>query len=137
MCFIHRALAAFRAAHNWSYPRPGNAEDAEEVYKLACSLNHSSVASAPGSSSSGTEGGSEGALVSDISAYHRLITRFAMCCAGSLSPMAAVAGGVVAQEVLKAASGEKNVFMCRSYHVCMSCVQWRIAIYLTPQQSSN
>jgi ubiquitin-activating enzyme E1 len=94
-----RALAAYRASRNWAYPRPGNAEDAEELYQLACSLNRCSAIA-------GSAAGGEGALVADLSVYRRLITRFAMCSAGSVCPVAAVVGGVVAQEVLKAASGE-------------------------------
>ncbi|CAG8762859.1 1368_t:CDS:2, partial [Racocetra persica] len=82
-----QALHAF-TEKNGSLPRPHNEHDAEEVLKLAKELN---------------EQCEEKVELSD-----KLIKQLAYEAVGDLSPMAAVFGGLVAQEVLKACSGKFN-----------------------------
>ncbi|CAG8725507.1 4989_t:CDS:2, partial [Dentiscutata heterogama] len=81
----------FQALHAYteksgSLPRPYNEHDADEVLKLVKELN---------------EQCEEKVELSD-----KLIKQLAYGAAGDLSPMAAVFGGLVAQEVLKACSGK-------------------------------
>ncbi|KAF0354769.1 ubiquitin-activating emzyme E1 [Gigaspora margarita] len=80
-----QALHAF-TEKNGSLPRPYNELDADEVLKLTKELN---------------EQCEEKVEISD-----KLIKQLAYGAAGDLSPMAAVFGGLVAQEVLKACSGK-------------------------------
>jgi ubiquitin-activating enzyme E1 len=82
-----QALHAFVAAHNGELPRPRNAEDAKELLQLAGTINQSLAQ--PLETLDET-------LLSELSYQAR----------GDLSPMVAVFGGTVAQEVLKACSGK-------------------------------
>ncbi|KAJ3153574.1 SPS-sensor component ptr3 [Geranomyces variabilis] len=81
-----QALDKFAAAHNGELPRPRNEQDAAEVLAFARKLNESAK---------------EKAELDD-----RLIKELAYQARGDLTPMAAVIGGLVAQEVLKACSGK-------------------------------
>ncbi|KAJ3092989.1 SPS-sensor component ptr3, partial [Quaeritorhiza haematococci] len=83
-----QALDAFRAAHNGELPRPRNEQDAAEVFEFAKSINSKSA--------------------SPIELDEKLIKELAFQSRGDLTPMAAVIGGLVAQEVLKAVSGKFN-----------------------------
>ncbi len=47
--------------------------------------------------------------MSGIDSYKQLIMRLALCSRGVINPMCSLLGGVVAQEVLKAASGTLHV----------------------------
>jgi hypothetical protein len=49
--------------------------------------------------------------VSGIDGYKQLIMRLALCSRGVINPMCSLLGGVVAQEVLKAASGMILIFI--------------------------
>ncbi|KAI9143154.1 hypothetical protein BKA69DRAFT_1026824 [Paraphysoderma sedebokerense] len=80
-----QAVDAFAAKHG-HLPRPRNEADATEVFKIATDLNN--------------------AMEDKAELNEKLIKTFAYGCAGDLTPMAAVIGGLVAQEVLKACSGK-------------------------------
>lgn len=89
-----RALKEFVAQScDVCLPRPGNLADAEKVFMLASQLNRAA-------------GEAQAFHVEDLSAHRDMILRLALCSRGMISPMCALMGGVVAQEVLKAASGE-------------------------------
>ncbi|KAJ2902031.1 E1 ubiquitin-activating protein, partial [Coemansia aciculifera] len=81
-----QALHAFSAAHEGKLPRPGNDEDAAEVLRLANEINDKSEQK--------TELDAE------------LLKKLSYQATGDLSPMVAVFGGLVAQEVLKACTGK-------------------------------
>ena len=83
-----RALDLFASKHN-RLPAPGNIQDAEEVLTIASAVN--STLAAP---------------ITDLPDYHQIITQLALTSQGSLSPVCALMGGIVGQEVLKAASGK-------------------------------
>lgn len=85
-----RALDLFAAKHH-RLPSPGDISDAEEVITLASAVN--STLAAP---------------ITNLPDYHTLLTQLAVTSQGSLSPICALLGGIVAQEVLKAASGKFN-----------------------------
>ena len=90
-----RALEAFEAQHG-HLPEPGNVQHAEAVYQLARSLN----ASVP-------ESGEQLKLSDkEIEEEEKLIKRLAMCSRGQVSPICALLGGIMGQEVLKACSGK-------------------------------
>lgn len=81
-----QALHAFAEAHNGLLPRPRNEADAEEVWRAAQEI---------------------GASRSDKpELQEKLIKELSYQARGDLSPMVAVFGGIVAQEVLKAVSGK-------------------------------
>ncbi|TPX30935.1 hypothetical protein SmJEL517_g05591 [Synchytrium microbalum] len=82
-----QALDKFIESHHGEFPRPRNEQDAEEVLKIATELNKS----LPEPFELG-----DGKLVKELAYQSR----------GDLTPMAAVIGGLVAQEVLKACSGK-------------------------------
>ncbi|KAG0338439.1 SPS-sensor component ptr3 [Podila humilis] len=94
-----QALHAFAAARYGSQPRPRNAQDAKEVFDIATEINNQ-------------------AAEKDICLYitmfvllqaeldEKLIHELAYQAVGDLSPMIAVIGGTVAQEVLKACTGK-------------------------------
>ncbi|CAG8452464.1 12540_t:CDS:10 [Ambispora gerdemannii] len=80
-----QALHKFTEKHG-SLPRPRNESDADELFKLANSINDQ--------------------LEDKAEFDEKLIKQLAYGAAGDLSPMVAVFGGLVAQEVLKACSGK-------------------------------
>ncbi|ORX70907.1 ubiquitin-activating emzyme E1 [Linderina pennispora] len=81
-----QALHAFAAANGGKLPRPGNDADAAEVLRLANGINDKW--------SQKTELDAE------------LLKKLSYQAQGDLSPMVAVFGGLVAQEVLKACTGK-------------------------------
>jgi ubiquitin-activating enzyme E1 len=93
-----RALDEFYRLHNY-YPSPGSADDAAEVLNMVKSW-----------SSPKSEGDMDidGFFVdsSVVEAEQKSISWLSMGTRASLSPMAAAFGGIVGQEVLKAASGK-------------------------------
>ncbi|PNH04660.1 Ubiquitin-activating enzyme E1 1, partial [Tetrabaena socialis] len=82
-----RALDAFEAEAGRP-PRAANAADATRLYDLAAGINAAAPAGARLASLNGA-----------------LLAQLAHCAGSEISPMAAVFGGVVGQEVLKALSG--------------------------------
>lgn len=88
---------AFRALHEYAnqhgkLPTPGALADAEELLKIAKSLNESAQ---------------EGQFRADnLENEKEIILKLALTAVGNLSPMAALFGGIVGQEVLKACSGK-------------------------------
>eukprot|EP00968_Pinguiococcus_pyrenoidosus_P028865 scaffold8168_cov239-Pinguiococcus_pyrenoidosus.AAC.4 len=93
-----RGLYAYAAEHNNEMPTPGDPAAAEKVWEHAMRINQAAK----------TDGdGAEGVLfVENLEDSKDVITRFAMCAAGTLSPMCAAMGGILGQEVLKACSGK-------------------------------
>lgn len=90
-----QALDQFRARHNGTLPKPRNAADAEELVSIAKEILKSDAAQAK--------------LVESIGDNEaRVLKELAFGSRGDLSPMAAFFGGMIAQEVLKAASGKFN-----------------------------
>jgi len=81
------AVDAFAKANGGAMPMPANKEHAAQVVALAKDINSKA-----------------GNLVSELD--EKLISLLASNARGDLSPMAAVLGGVVGQEVLKACSGK-------------------------------
>ncbi|RKO93771.1 hypothetical protein BDK51DRAFT_18222 [Blyttiomyces helicus] len=81
-----QALDAFAAKHGGHLPRPRNSADAAEVFELGKAINAQS---------------SEPVELSES-----LLKELSFQAQGELTPMAAVIGGLVAQEVLKACSGK-------------------------------
>ena len=81
------AVDAFAKANGGAMPLPANKEHAAQVLALAKDINSKA-----------------GNLVSELD--EKLLTLLASNARGDLSPMAAVLGGVVGQEVLKACSGK-------------------------------
>ena len=83
-----RALQEFRTTHG-RLPIPGNAADADKVYRTALSITESCDAK-----------------VENMAQYEGLLRRLAMCARGKLSPVCSVIGGIVGQEVIKACSAK-------------------------------
>ncbi|TPX54813.1 hypothetical protein PhCBS80983_g05729 [Powellomyces hirtus] len=81
-----QALDRFAADHNGELPRPRNEKDALEVLALARAINDRAAEKAE--------------------LDEKLIKELAYQARGDLTPMVAVIGGLVAQEVLKACSGK-------------------------------
>ena len=103
MKFAHGPILhlAFKALDKYkeekgSLPNPGNTDDAQSFYDYVKSLN----SAAPG------DGKHFKLEESDISEYENLFKRLALCCRGVISPMCALVGGILGQEVLKACSGK-------------------------------
>lgn len=87
--FGFQALDAFVLANNGQLPRPRNDADAQKVFELAKEINAKHPAKAE-------------------ELDEKLIKELAYQARGDITPMAAVIGGMVAQEVLKACSGKFN-----------------------------
>ncbi|KAJ3012816.1 SPS-sensor component ptr3 [Thoreauomyces humboldtii] len=81
-----QALDAFAAAHSGALPQPRSEKDAAEVFSLAQALNEKAA--------------------EKVELDEKLIKELSFQARGDLTPMAAVIGGMVAQEVLKACSGK-------------------------------
>lgn len=92
-----QALQQFRSNNNNTLPSPGNAEHAQAIYDLTLSLNTSLPVDC-------------GAKINpdDLAKpeSEKLIKRLSMCSQGLTSPICALIGGIVGQEVLKACSGK-------------------------------
>uniref|UniRef100_A0A7S1XMG5 E1 ubiquitin-activating enzyme n=1 Tax=Phaeomonas parva TaxID=124430 RepID=A0A7S1XMG5_9STRA len=93
-----RGLHAYMREHGGALPPPGDAAAAEEVWQEAQRINAAAK----------TDGdGSEAALhVENFEDAKDVVLRVALVAAGVTSPMCAAMGGVLGQEVLKAASGK-------------------------------
>lgn len=81
-----QALHKFAEANNGKFPRPHSDADAQEIFKLAQGLS------------------GEGDDTIDLD--EKIIKELSYQAQGDLNPMAAVFGGLAAQEVLKAVSGK-------------------------------
>jgi len=90
-----QAVQQFSAKNAGELPAPGNPANAQEVFALTMALN----AALPAGS---------GAKVDEevLAANEKMIHRLSMCSRGLTSPICALLGGVVGQEVLKACSGK-------------------------------
>ncbi|KAJ1727979.1 E1 ubiquitin-activating protein [Coemansia biformis] len=97
-----QALHAFAAAHDGRMPRPGNDEDADKVIQLANEINDKW--------SQKTE------------LDEKLLRLLAYQATGDLSPMVAVFGGLVAQEVLKACSAKFSPIKNFMYFDALECL---------------
>ncbi|KAI8322085.1 ubiquitin activating enzyme [Martensiomyces pterosporus] len=97
-----QALHAFSAANDGRKPRPGNDEDAAEVVRLANEINDRW--------SQKTELNEE------------LLKKLSYQAQGDLSPMVAVFGGLVAQEVLKACTGKFTPIKNFMYFDALECL---------------
>ena len=93
-----RGLDAFQEKYNM-LPEPGNTQHAEEVYQLALQYNHTT--SSTGSTSMKVK-------EEDLQNEEKLIKRLSLCARGQISPICALLGGIMGQEVLKACSGKFN-----------------------------
>ena len=82
----YKALASYAESHGMEYPNPGNSNEANEVLKLAKSMDTEKIICSP--------------------AAERIILHLAAGSRSILSPMCATLGGIVGQEVLKACSGK-------------------------------
>ena len=82
------ALHAFRKEKG-HFPQPGNTAHAAEVYERSVTLQKDGAEQAVGVT--------EKALADK----ETMINRLALCCQGSISPMCALIGGILGQEVLK------------------------------------
>lgn len=109
-----RALDEFYRLHNY-YPSPGSADDAAEVLNMVKSW-----------SSPKSEGDMDidGFFVdsSVVEAEQKSISWLSMGSRASLSPMAAAFGGIVGQEVLKAASGKFSPITQWLYFDAVECL---------------
>ncbi len=84
------ALRKYQEEHG-RLPEPGDMADAEALYQLTVKVN--------------TEGGF-GNSAEDLEAHAKMVRRLALCARGQVSPVCALLGGVLGQEVLKAVSGK-------------------------------
>lgn len=100
---LYRSIHRFKDAHDGNMPIAGSMSDAEEVYSIASSMNTNDtnnkmiVTRWNGNSKQDEDG---------MSDSKNLLTRLTMCCAGHLSPVCALVGGILGQEILKACSGK-------------------------------
>lgn len=81
-----QALHLFVKQHDGNLPRPHNDEDASEIFKLAQSISNNEQGS--------------------VQLDENLLRELSYQARGDLGPMAALFGGLAAQEVLKAVSGK-------------------------------
>jgi ubiquitin-activating enzyme E1 len=86
---------------DYSYPLPGNIDNANMFYELLKSINER-YKQQEGTTSTGVLSLSNDELLEN----EDFIKRFAMTCRGNLSPVCAQLGGVLGQEILKACSGK-------------------------------
>ena len=91
--FAFRALHRF-VEHHGSLPQPGNVDHAQELVKLVAVIN----SEVPGDKFRFSDG--------ELQDHEEFIKRFSLCARGVISPMCALIGGVLGQEVLKACSGK-------------------------------
>jgi len=81
------ALQAFSAAHGGFLPESSNVSHAADIYARCVAMND--AAGHP--------------VGPSLEGYEKLIKQLSYCCRGVISPMCALLGGIVGQEVLKAA----------------------------------
>ncbi|KAL5015056.1 hypothetical protein ScPMuIL_009326 [Solemya velum] len=97
-----QALDKFQANKGF-LPRPRNKADAAEFLSIAKELNST--------------------LTEKVEEFdEKLISQFAYTCTGDLCPMAAVIGGITAQEVMKACSGKFNPIKQFLYYDSTECL---------------
>lgn len=101
---LFRALEAWRADHGQTLPRPWNREDSAAFLTFAKSFNEALPESCR----------------TELPA--KLTRVFAHTCAGGVSPMQAVIGGIAAQEVMKACSGRFHPLHQWFYFDALECL---------------
>ena len=108
---VFRAIKEFASSSVLNeLPRPGNVTDAEMVFQIAQDINMRCRL--------------EGLFnVENLQDYKSVIIRLALCSRGMISPMCSLMGGVVAQEVLKAASGNYLFLYSQTLHVNLGFVR--------------
>lgn len=87
-----RALLHYQQENDGNLPTPGSDEDAAAVFAIAQRLN-------------GVAGGF-GMDPKELDANRNTINQLARCARGNISPVAALVGGILGQEILKACSGK-------------------------------
>ncbi|KAJ2783062.1 E1 ubiquitin-activating protein [Coemansia interrupta] len=97
-----QALHVFSSTHEGKLPRPGNEEDAAEVLRLANEINN------------------KWSQKCELDA--ELLKKLSFQATGDLSPMIAVFGGMVAQEVLKACTGKFSPIRNFLYFDALECL---------------
>lgn len=97
-----QALDAFAAANGGQLPKPRSTADADKVWKLAQEINGKSEFKVYNNALYNN------AFPQVEELDEKLIKELAFQARGDITPMAAVIGGMVAQEVLKACSGKFN-----------------------------
>ncbi len=90
---LFKVLAIY-AERNGSYPSAGNMSDANKFYSLVSEVNLDSKGYKLNEA--------------DISNNEKFIKQFSLCCQGYISPICALLGGIVGQEIIKACSGKFN-----------------------------
>ena len=104
-----RALDAYRAAHGGALPPPADAAAADEVLALANQLNAAADADAK-------------VAELDEAARASVVKQLAMGAVATLSPMAAIVGGIVGQEVVKAVTGKFHPTTQGFYFDALECL---------------
>ena len=104
-----RALDAYRAAHGGALPPPADAAAADEVLALANQLNAAADADAK-------------VAELDEAARASVVKHLAMGAVATLSPMAAIVGGIVGQEVVKAVTGKFHPTTQGFYFDALECL---------------
>jgi len=105
--FGFQALHTFRDEKG-NLPRPGDMEDAEELFAIAMKLEEAAKAA--------------GNFVGDVSDNKDIILRLALCCQGHISPTCSFIGGALGQEVLKACSGKFTPMQQWFYYDCVEAL---------------
>jgi len=104
-----QALHAFVASRG-SFPKPGSADDAAEVYRLVCDIN------------AGVADGDFRLDDSELEQHKGMIEDIARTAAGHISPVCALLGGVLGQEILKACSGKFMPVKQWYYYDCLEAL---------------
>lgn len=92
---LFRALDGYRAA-NVNLPEPGNADQAKSLASLVSHVNDTDMDASVKMAAEEIASESNG----------KVIDAFSRTCRGTINPMCAILGGIIGQEVTKAASGK-------------------------------
>lgn len=93
LCF--RGLLLYQKQYN-NQPMPGNMDDAQVFYDMLVDINDKAS----------QEANHFKLDKNNLKNNETMIKRFALCCQGNLSPICALLGGILGQEILKACSGK-------------------------------
>jgi ubiquitin-activating enzyme E1 len=107
----NRALDSFKLKHGY-LPEPGNTAHAQELFDITVNLNSSARGKAELFSVDPEE----------LQRKEGLIKRLALCARGQISPICALLGGVLGQEVLKAVSGKFTPIKQWFYYDAVECL---------------
>lgn len=128
---VSKTMANIKANQTELATTNGDVEMSQEETPTPATTRTSPSSSAAGATGAEAGGAESGAMHPSIKA---LVKQLGRCCGGQVSPLAAVMGGIAAQEVLKAVSGKFMPVLQWLYYQAPEALPYKAEDVLTAEQ---